>query len=169
MAGRVEVRQIDDDEGQRLHYAAKKARVEHLYARVSLHLASNGASAAVNWRLFLPGSWDPASPKADPAKVARRDRCAIPAQVGHVEKWQPALDMIDETQSWGIDVPQDIADGGYGDTAAFRLALETRGLDYVVGISTTTTAQPEEARPSTPPASAGAGGRSLPVPSRHSE
>ncbi|MEV0920055.1 transposase, partial [Streptomyces sp. NPDC049967] len=47
-----------------MHYAAKKARVEHLYARVSLHLASNGASAAVNWRLFLPGSWDPASPKA---------------------------------------------------------------------------------------------------------
>lgn len=43
-----------------------------------------------------------------------------------------------------------IADGGYGDTAAFRLGLETRGLDYVVGISTTTTARPEDARPSTP-------------------
>ncbi|MET7319577.1 transposase [Streptomyces sp. NPDC005549] len=77
----------------------------------------------VNWRLFLPGSWDPASPKADPTKVARRGKCAIPAQVGHVEKWQLALDMIDETRSWGIDVPQVIADGGYGDTAAFRLGL----------------------------------------------
>lgn len=104
----------------------------------------------MNWRLFLPGSWDPASPKADPVKVARRDKCAIPAQVGHVEKWQLALDMIDETRPWGIEVPQVIADGGYGDTAAFRLGLEERGLDYAVGISTTTTAQPEDARPSIP-------------------
>ncbi|WP_371627745.1 transposase [Streptomyces sp. NBC_01116] len=60
------------------------------------------------------------------------------------------LDLGNETRSWGIEVPQVIADGGYGDTAAFRLGLETRGLDYVVGISTTTTAQPEDARPSTP-------------------
>jgi hypothetical protein len=61
--------------------------------------SKNGASASVNWRLLLPGSWDPASPKADPAKVAHRDKRAIPAQVGHVEKWQLALDMIDETRS----------------------------------------------------------------------
>ncbi|MGW7279186.1 transposase [Streptomyces sp. NPDC054844] len=70
--------------------------------------------------------------------------------MGHVEKWQLALDMIDETRSWGIEVPQVIADGGYGDTAAFRLGLEERGLDYVVGISTTTTAQPGDAQPCTP-------------------
>ncbi|QCX82911.1 Transposase DDE domain protein (plasmid) [Streptomyces sp. YIM 121038] len=116
-----------------------------------LHLASNGASAAVNWRLFLPESWDPASAKADAVKVKRRAKCAIPAGAGHVEKWQLALGMIDETWSWGIEVPQVLADGGYGDTAAFRLGLEERGLDYVVGISTTTTAQPEDARPCTPP------------------
>ncbi|MEV6146302.1 transposase [Streptomyces sp. NPDC051992] len=70
--------------------------------------------------------------------------------MGHVEKWQLALDMIDETRSWGIEVPQVIADGGYGDTAAFRLGLEERGLDYAVGISTTTTARPEDAQPCTP-------------------
>jgi SRSO17 transposase len=127
-------------------YTGTAGKVTNCQAAVSLHLASNGASAAVNWRLVLPGSWDPASPKADRAKVARRDKCSIPAQVGHVEKWQLALDMIDETRSWGIEVPQVIADGGYGDTAAFRLGLEERGLDHVVGISTTTTAQPEDAQ-----------------------
>ncbi|WP_420713395.1 IS701 family transposase, partial [Streptomyces sp. NRRL WC-3549] len=130
-------------------YTGTAGKVTNCQAGVSLHLASKGASAAVNWCLFLPGSWDPASPKADPAKVARRDTCAIPAQVGHVEKWQLALDMIDETRSWGIDVPQVIADGGYGDTAVFRLGLETR-TRLRGGISTTTTAQPEDARPSTP-------------------
>ncbi|MFG2929820.1 transposase [Streptomyces achromogenes] len=44
--------------------------------------------------LVLPESWDPASAKADPGKVARRTTCGIPTDVGHVEKWQPALDMI---------------------------------------------------------------------------
>ncbi|MFD7551016.1 hypothetical protein [Streptomyces sp. NPDC059816] len=56
---------------------------------------------------MLTGSWDPASPKTHPAKVAHCDKRAIPAQVSHVEKWQLALDMIDETrsvlghQAWG--------------------------------------------------------------------
>ncbi|MBB6439695.1 SRSO17 transposase [Streptomyces candidus] len=63
-------------------YTGTAGKVTNCQAGVSLHLASNGSSAAVNWRLFMPGSWDPASPKADPVKVARRDKCAIPAQVG---------------------------------------------------------------------------------------
>jgi SRSO17 transposase len=55
-----------------------------------------------------------------------------------------------------------IADGGYGDTAAFRLGLEERGVDYVVDISTTTTAQPEDAQPCTPSYS-GRGPRPVPA------
>ncbi|SCE62331.1 SRSO17 transposase, partial [Streptomyces sp. Termitarium-T10T-6] len=131
-------------------YTGTAGKVTNCQAGVSLHLAADGASAAVDWRLFLPESWDPASPKADPAKVARRTTCGIPEEVGHVEKWQLALDMIDETTSWGIEVPLVVADGGYGDTASFRLGLEERRLSYAVGISTTTTAQPEAAQPHTP-------------------
>lgn len=143
-------------------YTGTAGKVTNCQAGVSLHLASDAASAAVDWRLFLPESWDPASPKADPAKVARRTKCGIPEEVGHVEKWQSALDMIDETRSWGIEVPLVVADEGYGDAAAFRLGLEERTLDYVVGISTTTTAQPEEARPCIPPYG-GRGPRPQPV------
>jgi len=132
-------------------YTGTAGKVTNCQAGVSLHLASDTASAAIDWRLFLPKSWDPASSQADPAKVARRERCGIPQDVGHVEKWQLALDMIDETRSWGVDVPLVVADGGYGDTAAFRLGLETRGLHYVVGSSSTLTAHPHDATLHTPP------------------
>jgi SRSO17 transposase len=42
------------------------------------------------------------------------------------------------------------ADGGYGDTTAFRLGLEQRDLEYVVQVKGTTSAQPAEAVPVTP-------------------
>ncbi|BFV56323.1 hypothetical protein KCMC57_up14270 [Kitasatospora sp. CMC57] len=71
--------------------------------------------------------------------------------MGHVEKWQLALDMIDETRSWGVEVPLVLADAGYGDTIAFRLGLNQRGLRYVVGISSRPAAHPAAARPVTPP------------------
>ncbi|MDQ1051750.1 hypothetical protein QFZ76_009986 [Streptomyces sp. V4I2] len=125
-------------------YTGTAGKVTNCQVGVSLHLANDRASAAVNWRLFLPASWDPDSPEADADKIARRGRCGIPAQAGHVEKWQLALDMIDETRSWGIDVPLVVADAGYGDAAAFRLGLEERKLPYAVGISSRHTAQPAE-------------------------
>ncbi|MEV6013394.1 IS701 family transposase [Streptomyces sp. NPDC051976] len=128
-------------------YTGTAGKVTNCQVGVSLHLASDHASAAVDWRLFLPQTWDPASPKADPDKTARRKRCGIPDDVGHVEKWQLALDMVDETRSWGIEVPLAITDAGYGDAAAFRLGLNQRGLNYVVGISTTMSAQPGDAVP----------------------
>ncbi|TPQ22879.1 IS701 family transposase [Streptomyces sporangiiformans] len=131
-------------------YTGTTGKVTNCQVGVSLHLASVRSSAVVNWRLFLPRSWDPASPQADPAKVARRARCGIPADVGHVEKWQLALDMVDEIRSWGIDVPVVVADAGYGHAAAFRFGLEERGLSYLVGLPKTATAHPAAARPQTP-------------------
>jgi SRSO17 transposase len=137
-------------------YTGTAGKVTKCQVGVSLHLANDRASAAVNWRLFLPASWDPGSPEADADKIARRGRCGIPAQAGHVEKWQLALDMIDEARSWGVDVPLVVADAGYGDAAAFRLGLEERKLPYVVGISSRHTAQPAGTRP-VQPAYAGTG------------
>ena len=132
-------------------YTGTAGKVTNCQVGVSLHMASDHASAAVDWRLFLPENWAPGSAKADPDKTARRTACGIPDGIGHVEKWQLALDMLDETRSWGIEVPLAIADAGYGDAAAFRLGLQARGLHYVVGISTTMSAQPGEAVPETEP------------------
>ncbi|MEV5357312.1 transposase [Streptomyces sp. NPDC052693] len=58
--------------------------------------------------------------------------------------------MIDETLSWGIDIPLVVADAGYGDAAAFRHGLEERDLPYAVGVSSRHTAHPAGARPVQP-------------------
>lgn len=63
-------------------YTGTASKVTNCQAGVSPHLACDSASAAVDCRLFLSESWDPASPKADPAKTARRTQCGIPAEVG---------------------------------------------------------------------------------------
>ncbi|MFI1840417.1 transposase [Streptomyces olivaceoviridis] len=67
---------------------ARRARSPTARPALSLHLASDAASAAVDWRLFLSESWDDASPKTDPAKVARHAKFGTPEEVGHVEEWQ---------------------------------------------------------------------------------
>lgn len=126
-------------------YTGTAGKTTNCQVGVSLHLATENASAAINWRLFLPESWDPASDKAHPAKTARRTACQIPPDLGHVPKWQLALDMIDETRSWGIAVPMLIADAGYGDASPFRAGLDERGLAWAVGINGTQVVRGTEA------------------------
>ncbi|MEO6090154.1 MAG: transposase, partial [Umezawaea sp.] len=121
---------------------------------VSVHLVDDHASSAVDWRLFLPESWDDTT-ITDPTEAAevrrRRQRCAIPEQVRHRQKWLLALDMLDEiTDDWGQPERPVVADAGYGDTTAFRSGLTDRGLDYVVAVKPVTSAHPGDAVPERP-------------------
>jgi SRSO17 transposase len=131
---------------------------------VSVHAVTDWASAAINWRLFMPKSWDPAA-TTDPVAIAeirrRRARCRIPEEVAHREKWRLALDMLDQitadqetgedTGGWGLPDRPVVADAGYGDITEFRLGLAERGLPYVVAVKGTTSAYPADAVPVTPP------------------
>ena len=82
----------------------------------------------------------------------RRARRRIPDQVRHREKWRLALDMLDEvTGGWGLAGRPVVADAGYGDTTEFRLALDQRGLPYVLAVKGTTSAYPADTVPVTPP------------------
>src|SRR5690242_9469818 len=69
---------------------------------VSVNLVSDHASAAVNWRLFIPDSWDDTSADDDEllaeAIRRRRRRAGIPDQIRHKEKWRQALEMLDEVR-----------------------------------------------------------------------
>jgi len=135
-------------------YSGTLGKVGNCQVAVSVHAASDAASAPLDWRLYVPKRWDDrcAADPADAAGVAvRRKRCAIPDTEHHRPKWQMALEMIDELIQWGRTPPVVTADAGYGDTTAFRQGLTDREIGYVVAVKGATSAYPRDATPETAP------------------
>ncbi|MEU8527181.1 IS701 family transposase [Streptomyces sp. NPDC048629] len=86
--------------------------------------------------------------RADDA--ARCRAAGVPADVGHQEKWRLALDLLDTLAGWKFIPPVVVADAGYGASTPFRLALEERGLSYVVALTGKEVAHPEALEPHRP-------------------
>jgi SRSO17 transposase len=157
-----------DSPGVARMYSGTLGKVGNCQIGVSVHAVTDWASAAINWRLFMPKSWDDTA-ESDPDIAAevrrRRGRCKIPDKVRHREKWRLALDMLDQTlgaahggeggegggEGWGLAKLPVVSDAGYGDITEFRLGLDERGLPYVVAVKPTTSAYPAEAVPTAPP------------------
>jgi SRSO17 transposase len=116
-------------------YSGTLGKVANCQVGVSIHMATDQASCPIDWRLFLPQSWD--------ADAARRRAAHLPEQVRHRPKWQLVLDMLDELGGWGLIPPVVVADAGYGESGELRLGLGERGLAYVVQVKATTSAYPE--------------------------
>jgi SRSO17 transposase len=144
-----------DSPGVARMYSGTLGKTGNCQIGVSVHLVTDHASAAVNWRLFVPESWDDrliADPEQAAQVRARRARCRFGPDVRHREKWRLALDLLDElTGTWGVPDRPVAADAGYGDATAFRLGLQERGLRYVVAVKPTTSAYPGAAVPVRPP------------------
>lgn len=141
-----------DSPGVARMYCGALGKTGNCQVGVSVHLVTDRASAAVDWRLFLPASWDPATitdPTLAHDLARRRQRRKIADDVGHREKWRLALDMLDEIESWGLPDRPVVSDAGYGDITAFRQGLTERGRTYVVAVKPTTSAYPADATPET--------------------
>ncbi|MCU1662006.1 MAG: family transposase [Pseudonocardia sp.] len=149
-----------DSPGVARMYSGTLGKVGNCQIGVSVHAVTDWASAAIDWQLFLPKSWDDTTP-TDADTVAeikrRRARCKIPEQVRHREKWRLALDMLDRVLTaerdggWGLPGRTVVADAGYGDSTEFRLGLAHRDLPYVLAVKGTTSAYPGDAAPTAPP------------------
>src|SRR3569833_3930723 len=86
----------------------------------SVHAVCDHASAAVDWRLFIPEAWDDActgAPILAQEIRRRRARCGIDDEERNRPKWQLAIEMLDELGDWGLSAPVICADAGYGDNA----------------------------------------------------
>ncbi|SMD08010.1 SRSO17 transposase [Lentzea albidocapillata] len=142
-----------DSPGVARMYCGALGKTGNCQVGVSVHAVTDWASAAIDWRLFLPESWDDEK-TADEQTAAeirtRRARSQVPDEVRHREKWRLALDMLDEvTGEWGQSKRPVVADAGYGDATEFRLGLTERGLTYVLAVSPAATAHPAQAVPTT--------------------
>jgi len=107
-------------------YCGQLGKTANSQVLVSVNAVTDRASCPLDWRLFLPASWD--------QDAERRARAKIPEEVRHEPKWQLALNILDGLLGW--ELPRQVvqADGGYGDITAFRLGLEERDLEYVVQV-----------------------------------
>jgi SRSO17 transposase len=134
-------------------YTGTAGKITNCQVAVSVHAVTDTCSAPLDWRLFLPESWDDTQ-APDPATAAeivkRRKRCGIPDGQRHRRKWELALDMLDEQALRGHTPPVLVGDAGYGDATEFRLGLAERGLSYVVAVKYTTSAYPGDAIPVRP-------------------
>ena len=149
-----------DSPGVARMYSGTLGKVGNCQIGVSVHAVTDRASAAIDWRLFLPKSWDDTT-TTDAADVPeiqrRRARCKIPDSVRHREKWRLALDMLDEVLGgesaeggWSLPARPVVADAGYGDATEFRLGLAARDLPYVVAVKGSTSAYPADVVPTAP-------------------
>lgn len=126
-------------------YSGTLGKVGNVQIGVSVHAVTDVASCPLNWRLFLPASWDETTTDSEEEHALirqRRAKALIPADIGHRPKWELACEMIDELKAWGVTPPVVVADAGYGDNGLFRTALTTRGLDYVVQVKGLTSVHP---------------------------
>jgi SRSO17 transposase len=133
-------------------YTGTVGKITNCQVATTLHLATDQESCPVNWRLFMPESWDPSSAKASTDVARRRAAAGIPDDEHHRPKWRLALECVDETLSWGLNAPPvAVADAGYGDAAEFRHGLSTRNIPFAVQISHTLSVLPATATRTTAP------------------
>lgn len=137
--------------GVQRQYCGRLGKRANCQALVSLTLARGEVPVPVAPRLFLPDAW---------AKDAeRRRRAGVPEDVQGRPKWRVALDEIDRVRAAGARFGRVLGDAEYGKVAAFRHALDGRGLRWAVGIPPNrklfpldvTTALPERKRRGRPP------------------
>jgi SRSO17 transposase len=136
-------------------YCGALGKVANCQVGVSVHAVTEQASCPLDWRLFLPESWD--------SDAERRRKAHVPEHERHRPKWQLALELLDELAGWDLAAPVILADSAYGEVGEFRLGLEQRQLAYVVQVPGTLSAYSQEVAPQTVPYS----GRGRPPVARY--
>jgi SRSO17 transposase len=124
--------------GVQRQYTGSAGKVTNSQIGVSLSLATRAERLPVDFELYLPESR---------AKDPRRRREArIPKGIAFKTKPELALDIIDRALDDGLPVAPVLADAAYGNSSEFRNQLRLRGLDYAVGIDSTTKVWPVDVR-----------------------
>jgi SRSO17 transposase len=111
-------------------YTGSAGKITNCQIGVSLTLATETEHVPVDMDLYIPESW-----ANDPV---RRKETRIPDDVTYRPKWRMALDMIERAVGHGLPAGTVLADSAYGDVGEFRRALGRLGLEYAVGVHSST-------------------------------
>ena len=150
-------------------YSGTVGKVGNCQIAVSVHAATSGASAVLDWRLFVPESWEETCVGDDEGAVANihahrlrhspytldeagakkprvRRRRTGPEQAALIRSRRVASKLPDTERyrpKWlmALEMLDELG------AAEFRLGLTERGIGYVVATTATTTAQPGDAAP----------------------
>jgi SRSO17 transposase len=111
-------------------YCGQVGKQDNCRVAVSLSVATWSSSLPIAYSLYVPEVW--ASDKQ------RRDQAGIPEQVEFQTKPQMALEQIRAAVK--EDVPRGVvvADAGYGMDGKFRSGITELGLEYVLGVQSST-------------------------------
>ncbi len=123
-------------------YCGQVGKQENCRIAVSVSLATEQSSLPATYQLYLPEMW-----ANDPQ---RRRKAGVPEEVRFQTKHEIALAQIRSLVK--EDVPRGVvlADAAYGNDHGFREELEILGLEYVVGIQSSTCVWPPGTAPLPP-------------------
>lgn len=111
-------------------YCGQIGKHDNCQAAVSLSASSWNTSLPVAWRLYLPEAWCQDS--------ERRQKTGIPEEIEFRTKPEIALDQMRQAMEEKIPVGVVLADAAYGNSTQFRAAVSELGLQYAVGIESST-------------------------------
>lgn len=116
--------------GVQRQYTGSAGKIANCQIGVSLCVASRTEHVPIDFALYLPTSWLD-SP-------TRRAEAKIPAATTFKTKPELALDLV--VQALEDELPGEIvlADSAYGSSVEFRNGLVAYGLDFAVGVLSTT-------------------------------
>jgi SRSO17 transposase len=112
--------------GVQRQYSGTAGRIENCQLGVFLGYACPGGRTLLDAELYLPKSWA--------ADEARRTQAGVPAGVRFATKPALATAMLGRALDGGVPASWVTADEAYGQDHKFRVALEDRGVGYVVAV-----------------------------------
>jgi SRSO17 transposase len=131
-------------------YCGQIGKHDNCQAAVSLSVSTWSSSLPIAWRLYLPEIWCQDS--------ERRQQAGVPDEIKFQTKPEIALGQIWQAVEQKVPVGVILADAGYGNGTLFRTAVTERGLQYMVGIESSTTVWKPGRQPlPAPPRKAGRG------------
>lgn len=117
--------------GVKRQYSGTLGKIGNCQIAVSSILRAGNANWLLAMDLYLPKEWI--------EDKNRRMKAGIPDDVEFREKWRIAVDQVDIVRASGFVIECVAADAGYGVCAEYRAGLASRGLNYIVGVTGSTT------------------------------